>query len=325
MNRLMKFTAASAAVGMLTLVAAPASAQMPKLDSPLHIVVGYAPGGGSDRAARLLGQALEEKYGINVIVENKPGAGGRMAAQQLTSATAKDDTLLFANPAIMVVGPLVFKETSYRPETDFVPVSQVTTYDFGIAVANDIPVSTAPELVSWLKVHPQQSFFGIPATGSLPHFFALMFGDQAAVKAEVVGYKGSAPLMNALMGAQIPVAIDSIEPLAPLNQSGKLRLIAVSGRQRSAFAPDVPTLQEAGIDLVATGWNTLYAAKVMPAARVQAWAQAVESVMADPGVRKRFTDGGMEPVASSQADTDAMLKGYRAQWEPVVRRSGYQQ
>ena len=323
MIRFMKFAIGAAAV--LPLLTASALAQVPKLESPLGIVVGYAPGGGTDRAARLLGQALQDKYGINVVVENKPGAGGRMAAQQLTNAGAKDNTLLFANPAIMVVGPLVFKETGYDPDVDFVPVSQVTTYDFGIAVANDIPVKSAPELVSWLKGNPQQSFFGVAATGSLPHFFALMFGDRAAVKAEVVGYKGSAPLMNAIMGAQIPVAIDSIEPLAPLNQGGKLRLIAVSGKERSAFAPDVPTLSEAGIDLVATGWNTLYAAKTMPAAKVTALAQAIAAVMNDPAVRKRFTDGGMEPVSSSQADTTAMLAAYKSQWEPVVKRSGYQQ
>lgn len=248
-----------------------------------------------------------------------------MAAQQLTNAGEKDNTLLFANPAIMGVGPLVFKETGYHPDTDFVPVSEVTSYDLGIAVANDIPVKTAGELVSWLKSNPQQSFFGVATTGSLPHFFALMFDDRAAVQAEVVGYKGSAPLMNAIMGAQILVAIDSIEPLAPLNQGGKLRLIAVSGKQRSPFAPDVPTLAESGIDLAASGWNALFAAKTMPAAKVSALAQAIRTVMADPAVRKRFTDGGMEPVSSSQADMVAMLKAYKAQWEPVVKRSGFQQ
>ena len=296
-----------------------------KLDGPLTIVVGYAPGGGTDRAARLLGQAMQDKYGINVVVENKPGAGGRMAAQHFINTGANDNVLLFANPAIIVIGPLVFKQVEYNAEADFVPVAQVTSYDFGVAVSNDVPVKTAGELVTWLKAHPEKSFFGVPATGSLPHFFSLMVGDQADTKAEVVGYKGSAPLMNAIMGGEIPVAVDSIEPLAPLHQGGKLKLIAVSGKERSALQPDVPTLKESGIDLAATGWNTLFAAKAMPAAKVQAWSEAIKTVMADPAVRKRFGDAGMEPVSLGRTETTAMLKDYKAQWEPVVKRSGYQQ
>lgn len=313
--------AAALAVGTLS----GAFAQTPKLDGPLTIVVGYAPGGGTDRAARLLGQAMQEKYGINVVVENKPGAGGRMAAQHFVNAGANDNVLLFANPAIVVIGPLVFKQVEYNAEADFVPVAQVTSYDFGVAVANDVPVKTAGELVTWLKAHPEKSFFGVPATGSLPHFFSLMVGDRAGAKTEVVGYKGSAPLMNAIMGGEIPVAVDSIEPLAPLHKGGKLKLIAVSGKARSPLDPDVPTLTEAGIDLAATGWNTLFAAKAMPATKVKALSEAVQTVMADPAVRKRFTDAGMDPVSSGQAETAAMLKDYKAQWEPVVKRSGYQQ
>ena len=302
-----------------------AVAQKPKLDGPLTIVVGYAPGGSTDRAARLLGQAMQEKYGTNVVVENKPGAGGRMAAQHFINTGANDNVLLFANPAIIVIGPLVFKQVEYNAEADFVPVAQVTSYDFGVAVSNDVPVKTVGELVTWLKANPQKSFFGVPATGSLPHFFALMVGEQAGVKAEVVGYKGSAPLMNAIMGGEIPVAVDPMDTLAPLHKGGKLKLIAVSGRARSPLAPEVSTLTEGGIDLAATGWNTLFAAKSMPAAKVQMLSDAVKTVMADPAVQKRFTDAGMEPVSLGQAETASMLKAYKAQWEPVVKRSGYQQ
>ena len=152
-----------------------------------------------------------------------------------------------------------------------------------------------------------------------------MLGDRAAVKAEVVGYKGSAPLATELIGGQVPVAVDTLDALAPLHQGKKLTILAVSGQARSEFAKDVPTLTEDGINLAATGWNTFFAPRSMPAAKVKNLAQAIASVMADPAVRKRFVDASMEPVSMTQEQTVATLKAYHAQWEPVVKRSGYQQ
>jgi len=299
-----------------------AAAQTP--DETLRLVVGYSPGGASDRAARLVADALHAKYGTTVIVENKVGAGGRLAAQQFKLAGANDNVLMLGNPAVIVVAPLVFKDNNYDP-TDFVPVAQVTSYDFGVAVGPQVPATDMKALLAWLGAHPDKAFFGVPATGSLPHFFALMLGDRAAVKAEVVGYKGSAPLATDLIGGRVPVAIDTIDSLAPLHQGGKLRILAVSGSARSEFVKDVPTLKESGIDLVASGWNTFFAPKAMPEAKVKSYAQAIAAVMADPALKKRFVDASMEPVAMSQEQTAAALRAYQAQWEPVVKRSGYQQ
>ena len=320
MNRFTKtVSAALLGLGLLT------AAQAQKLDSPLTIVVGYAPGGASDRAARLLGDAMQSKYGITVVVENKPGAGGRLAAQQFKTAGAKDNTLMLGNPAVMVVAPIVFKNVSYDPGADFVPVSQVTSYEFGVAVGPQVPAQTPAELIAWLKANPQKAFFGVPATGSLPHFFALMLGDRAGIKADVIGYKGSAPLATDVMGGQVPVAVDTLDALLPLYQGGKLKLLALSGKERSPFAKDIPTLEQSGVDLTATGWNTLFAARSMPAEKVRQLADAVQKTMADPAVQKRFTDVSMTPVSASQAETAAALKAYEAQWQPAVKRSGYQQ
>ena len=302
-----------------------ALAQAQKLEGPLTIAVGYAPGGSSDRAARLVAEALQSKHGINVIVENKPGAGGRLVAQQLKLAKPSDNVLMIGNPAVMVVAPLVFKDTNYDPHVDFQPVSMVTSYEFGIAVGSEVPVKDLAGLTAWLKANPQKAFFGVPATGSLPHFFALMLGDRAGIKADVVGYKGSAPLATDLMGGQVPVAIDTLDALLPLHQGGKLKVLAVSGKDRSQFAPDIPTLEEAGVDLTATGWNAFFAPKSMPAEKVRSLGQAIQAAMADPALRKRFVELTMEPVSTSTDETREMLKAYRAQWEPVVKRSGYQQ
>ena len=319
---------ATASLVVLTTLAAlgiPSGALLAQpLESPLRIQVGYAPGGSSDRAARLVAQALQAKYGTTVIVENKAGAGGRLVPQQLKLAKATDNVLMIGNPAVMTVAPVVFKDNGYDPDEDFVPLSEVMSYEFVVAVGPQVPVRDIAQLTEWLKQNPQKAFFGVPATGSLPHFFALMLADRAGVKAEVVGYKGSAPLATELVGGQVPVGIDTVDSVLPLHQAGKLRILAVSGKKRSTFAPDIPTLAEQNVQLVAEGWNTIYAPKSMPAAKAADYAKAIQAVMADPEVQKQFRAANMEPVSSTQEQTIAMLKAYRAQWEPVVKRSGYQ-
>jgi tripartite-type tricarboxylate transporter receptor subunit TctC len=315
MKRLLAFIAALAWL---------AGAAAQTLDSPLHIVVGYAPGGSTDRVARIVGDKLQAKLGVPVVVENKPGAGGRLAAQQVKGVNANQNVLLLANPATMLVAPLVFKDNGYDPERDFVPVSHVNDYEFSVAVGAAVPVKELSHLIAWLRANPNQANFGVPATGSLPHFFGLMIGEKAHVTAQIVGYRGSAPLISDLVGGQLPVAVDTFDTQLPQHEAGKLRILAVSSAQRSPLAPNVPTFKEAGLDLVATGWNTFFAPATMPKAKVEMLARAIHDVMMDPDTKRQFADQKMNPVVATQAQTAEMLKKYRAQWAPVVQKSGYQ-
>ena len=308
---------------VVTLAAAPVIALAQPLDGPLHIVVGYPPGGATDRVARIVGDKLQAKLGVSVIVENKPGAGGRLAAQQVKSTPENQNVIMVANPAVMVIAPLVFNDTMYDPERDFVPVSHVNDYEFALSVSAAVPVRELSHLLAWMRANPQQANFGVPATGSLPHFFALMIGDKARVRAEVVGYRGSGPLITDLISGQVPIAIDTFDVVVPQHDAGKLRILAMSGATRSPYAPSVPTFKEAGLDLVATGWNAFFAPASMPPAKVARLAQAIREVMQDPDTVRKFNDARMTPVASTQAQTAAMLKAFRAQWAPVVRKSGY--
>jgi tripartite-type tricarboxylate transporter receptor subunit TctC len=317
--------AAVAAVAAAPFRSAVAQSDAADLKGPLRIVVGYPPGGSSDRGARLLAEVLQQRHGLSVVVENKPGAGGRLAAQQFRQTRPNELALLVGNPAVMSVAPLVFKDVGYDVAADFVPVSYLANYDFVVAVGPTMPTRNMTELVAWFRANPTQATIGVPATGSLPHFFALMLGERAGLQAEVVGYKGSGPLLTDLAGAQIPVAIDTLDAAVQLHQGGKLRLLAVSSATRSRMAPDVPTLKEAGIDLEAVGWNVLFASSKMPRATVSRLAAMIEQAMADPALRSRFDSVGMDPISASQARTAQMLEAFRAQWEPVVRRSGYQQ
>ncbi|CAB5698472.1 Argininosuccinate lyase [Delftia tsuruhatensis] len=290
---------------------------------PLRIVVGYPPGGATDRVARIVADKLQSRLGSPVVVENKPGAGGRLSAQYVKNAPASQPALLIANPAVMLVAPLVFADSGYDPEKDFRPVSEVNRYEFGVAVSSAVPVKQLSHLLAWLRANPQQANVGVPATGSLPHFFSLMLGQAAKVQAEVVGYKGSAPLLTDLVGGQVPLAIDTFDVLLPQHEAGKIRVLAVSGERRSTMAPDIPTLKESGLNLSGMGWNTLFAPQSMAPAAAERLSQMVQEIMNEPETREKFEANRLIPVSSSSTQTAAMLKAYRAQWAPVVQGSGF--
>ncbi len=289
--------------------------------APLRIVVPYPPGGSSDRAARILAEALQPRLGTPVVVENITGAGGRLALRQLAGA-GDPNVLVMVNPALMVVAPLVYKNNGYDPERDFQPVSQVSTYEFAAAVASAVPVRELNHLLAWVKANPEKANVGVPATGSLPHFFAMMVGQAAKAPVQVVGYRGSAPLATDLLGGHLPVAIDSLEGLQQLHEGGKLRILATSGAKRSVA--NIPTFKEAGLDITATGWNVLYAKAGMPAAFADRLAREIAELMTQASVRQQFTAAKAEPVSASRDQTRRMLESFKAQWAPVIRQSGLQ-
>ena len=300
---------------------APVHAQ--SLDGPLKLVVGYAPGGSTDRMARLIAERLSPKLGVPVTVENRPGEGGRLAAKQIKRTPVGENVLMLGNPAVMMVAPLVFKDLGYDPDKDFVPVSQVSSYDFALAVGNKLQLDRAMFLVGRLWAHPEEAVFGVPATGSLPHFFGLMVGDALSVQPQIKGYGGSAPLSADLSGGSLPIAIDTLDSLYAQHLAGKIRILAVSGKKRVSFAPSLPTFREAGMKIDADGWNTFFAPSTMPQPKVQLLASMIREVMLDPGLQKAADALYITPVVSTAAETAQMLKVYRQQWEPVVRRSGF--
>ncbi len=291
--------------------------------APLRIVVGYPPGGASDRAARLVSERLQQLLKTTVIVENRVGAGGRVAAQQLVDTPANQTVLMIGNPAVMSVAPLIYKDLKYNAEKDFVPVAGVTEYEFGVAVGAALPVKEVSHMLAWIRANPSQANAGVPATGSLPHFFALMLSYMAQVPIEVVGYRGSAPLLTDLIGGVIPLAFDTLDSLLPQHEGGKLRILATSGVKRSPFSPTVPTFKEQGLPLSATGWNTFFAPSTTPRATVELLSKTVFQIMSEPETRARFTAAKMVPVAMTQTQTEASFKAFNTQWTPVIQRSGF--
>ena len=289
-------------------------------DNNLRLIVPYPPGGSTDLAARIVANELQTRLGSNVVVENMVGAGGRLAMQNIKRMPADANVLVIANPALITVAPLVFKSTGYDPDADFQALSQVSIYEFGVAVGTAVPVREFPHMMAWIKANPEKANFGVPATGSLPHFFALMVNKATNTNSPVIGYKGSAPLNTDLMGGHVPVAIDTVDTMLPLHIAGKIKILGTSGEKRSV--PTIPTLKESGFNIAATGWNVIFAKSSMPADKAARIAKEVAAIMQQPAVRDKFIAAKAEPISSTQQQTKDMLSKFKAQWQPVIQQSG---
>jgi tripartite-type tricarboxylate transporter receptor subunit TctC len=310
---------------LLAAWSATAFAQQPALfKSPVKILVGFAAGGSSDVAARMIGEKIKDTLGQPVVVENRPGAGGRIAAEALKNAAPDGTTLLLTPVVVPVLAPLVFKQLNYDPAKDFAPVSQVATYQFAFAVGPDHPARTIPEFVAWIKAHPTQANFGSPAPGSLPHFFGLMVGQATGIEMVHVAYKGGAPLASDLMGGQIPAGIDALSDMIELHRAGRIRIIATSGAKRSPLLPSVATFKEQGFESIeGTGWIGMYVPAKTPKATVDALSAAIVKAMADPDLKEKFLHLGYEPTGTTAERLLAIMAADTARWGPVIKASGF--
>jgi tripartite-type tricarboxylate transporter receptor subunit TctC len=295
-----------------------------QVDKPVRILVGFPPGGSADMAARLMGERMALELKQPVVVDNKPGAGGRIAAEMLKNAPADGTTLMMAPVVVPVLAPLVFSKLQYNPTTDFAPVMQVANFQFGLSVNASHPAKTVPELLTWFKANAQQANFGSPAPGSLPHFFGVMVATGSGVDLLHVPFNGGAPLMNALLGSQVTTAIDTLVDQLEMHRAGKTRILATSGATRSPLLADVPTFAEAGLKGVeGTGWFGLFAPAKAPTAALAQINAAANKALATPELRERFTKMGLEPAGGSAADLAATIKRDTDRWGPVVKASGF--
>ena len=312
------------AISSMTAVAAattlPAFAQA----APVKILVGFPPSGSADATARLIAEKMSASMGSPVIVENRPGAGGRIAAQAVKDAAADGNTLMLVPMAVMVVQPVVFKSIKYDTTKDFTPIGNAVTFPLALAAGSATPAKTMAELVTWIKANPNQANYGSPATGSLPHFLGEMLGQAAGVKMQHVPYQGGAPLMTALLGGQLPMGFDTPLEFAENHRAGKLRILAVSSPQRMAQFPDVPTLRESGINIEATGWFGIFGPAGMAAARTESLSNAMQAALKAPDVTGKLSNLGLLAVPESSAEMARRMAADKARWEPVIKATGFQ-
>lgn len=307
----------------LSFALAPAAA-FAQVDKPVRLLVGFAPGGSADIAARLLADRMKDELRQSVVVENRPGAGGRIVAEAVKNAPADGSVLMLTPIVVTVLAPMVFAKLPYDPLIDFAPVAHVANFQFAMSVAATHPAKNVQELVTWWKANPGMANFGSPAPGSLPHFFGVMIERSAGLDLVHVPYNGGGPLMNAVMGNQVSSGIDTLVDQIELHRTGKIRLIATSGAQRSPLVPEVPTFAEGGLKGVeGTSWFAVYAPAKTPEATVRQLNAAINRALAVPELRERFAKLGLEPTGGTPADLSARMAQDTARWAPVVKASGF--
>jgi len=301
----------------------PAHAQADK--PPLRILVGFPPGGSADTIARLLAERMREPLGgQNVVIENKPGAAGRIAIDQLKASAPDGNTVLVMPSGPVVLFPHVFKRLSYDVNKDLAPVSQLAGFQFAVVSGPKSGVKNIAEMLAKAKSAPDTANYGSSGNGTVPHFIGVMLAEAAGVPLQHVPYQGGAPAMTALLGGHIGYNVDVVSESLEQHRAGKVRIIAVTGAQRSPLLPDVPTLREQGVAMDATAWFAMYGPGTLPKEQAQRLATAVAAAMRDPALRKRLDDIGLEPIGSTPDQLAAVQKADFEKWAKPVKATGYQ-
>ncbi|WP_310567812.1 Bug family tripartite tricarboxylate transporter substrate binding protein [Hydrogenophaga sp.] len=306
----------------LTGLALPAQAQD---QPPLKIVVGFPPGGSADLLARLMAEGLKNDFS-QVIVENKPGAGGRIALGQVKRAPADGQTVILLPSGPMVLFPHVYKKLDYDAVADFTPISQIAHFQFSVVAGPAAGAKTVAEMLAKAKAKaaPGAATYGTPGSGTLPHFMGVLFGQKAGAELTHVPFQGGGPANTALLGGHIHYKFDVVTETAELHRAGKVRIIGVTGAQRDPQVPEVPTLKEQGVDMVATAWFAMYGpAGLKPQVRDRISA-AVAQAVRTPALRAKLIEQGYEPVGSTSAELATAQATDLKRWEAPIKATGVQ-
>lgn len=290
----------------------------------IRIIVGFPPGGGSDAIARLLAEKLKDELKRPVLVDNRPGAGGQLAAQLLKAAPADGTTVFLSHDHTISILPQVVARPGFQPHTDFVALGGFATFVNGLAVSPGTPVKSIPEYVAWVKGQGGKSSVGIPAPASTPEFLVQLLAKKYGLDLVPVPYKGSAPMIGDMLGNQIPAGIGSVQDFIEYQRTGRLRTIAVLGAKRQAAMPDVPTLSELGFKgLEDTPFYGIWAPKGTPADFINAFTHALDKVVALPDVHKQLTELGLTVGYMTPRQLDTRERAYTQVWSKIIRDSGF--
>ena len=293
---------------------------------PVRLLVGFPAGGGTDAIARILADKLKDQLGTSVLVENKAGAGGQIAAQALKAAVPDGTTYFLSHDHTISILPLVVKNPGYDSAKDFVPVAGFATFVNALAVSGGTPAKSVNEYVAWVKSQGGgKGTVGVPAPASTPEFLVKVIGQKYGLDLQSAPYRGSAPMMGDMLGNQIAAGTGSVPDFIENHKAGKIRVVAVLGAKRQAALPDVPTFAELGLagfdDMPYYG---IFAPAGTPKAALDKFADALAKVVALPDVKDRLTAMGLTVGFMTQAQLTTREQAYTKVWAKLIKDSGFQ-
>ena len=289
---------------------------------PLRLLVGFPPGGSVDVVARLLADRLRPLLNQQVIVENKPGAGGRLVLGELKRAPADGNTLVLSPSGALVISPWLYT-LNYDPIKDFTPISRVVTFDFAVTAGPAAPIGDFRVVMAWLKANPNRANYGTSGAGTVPHFAGLLLSQAAGVTLTHVPYKGGAHAVTDLLGGQIPLMVDTASETIEHHRAGRLRILAVTGPTRSPVLPDVPTLKESGVDVAAEAFFGLYGPVGVSADRVKRVSDAIAAVLKERDLQERIRTLSLNVNFATGPQLADIQAADLKRWERPIKDSGF--
>ena len=291
----------------------------------IRILVGFPPGGGTDAIARTLAEKLKDELGTSVIVDNRPGAGGQIAAQALKSAAPDGTTFFISHDHTISILPLVMKNPGFDPAKDFVAVAGFATFVNALALSAGMPAKNFNDYLGWVRSQGGKSAIGIPAPASVPEFLVKVIGDKYGLDLVSAPYRGSAPMIGDMLSNQIHAGVGSVPDFIENHAAGKIRVVAVLGGARQAALPDVPTFAELGLaGFEDIPYYAFFAAAGTPQAAIDQFSAALAKVIAQPDVRDRLTRWGLMVQFMPQSQITARERAYSQTWAQIIKKSGFQ-
>ena len=290
-----------------------------------RIMLGAPPDGAADLMARRLAEKLRGSYAQSVIVENKSGAGGQLAVATVKDGPSDGSLLLLTPSSLLSIYPHTYKKLPYKPESDLAPVTLAAYSNHALGVGPAVPstVRTLTDFIAWCKANPKLANYGSPASGSIPHLIMVVLAHFSGVPMTHVAYRGSVPALQDLRGGTLAALSSPVGAFLPHLKSGQVRLLAVSGDQRSPFVPEVPTYQQQGFALTAREWSGFFLPASASKETIARASAALRAALALPEVIEGIAQFGLEAASSTPAELAAMLKADHDEWRELIHKVGF--
>ena len=315
-----------AGTGAALLACIPCVGRAQTMPDTLRILCGYPAGGPPDVVARHVADKLSGVYAKTVIVENRTGAAGRLAVDACRTAKADGATMLLTPASVFTMYPFIYKQLSYDPQVDFLPVSQAADFSHALAVGPLVPesITTAGDFIAWCRQNPAKASCGNPGAGSLPHFLAVLMAREASIDLKHIAYRGTGPAMQDVVAGQVAAVMGPEGNFLPHVASGRLRVIALTDSHRSPYLPNVmPFVQQGFKSIDVREWFGFFMPKGTPEFQVDRCASAVAVALRSVDVTQSFAQMGMSAASSTPSQLSAKVASELAYWKPILKDSGF--